>query len=54
MKRLAVIGLAIVLVTALISLPALAAGPAGMRLYVFTSGSLGGFAKGALQIGVQF
>ena len=35
------------------AVPALAAGPAGMRLYVFTSGSLGGFAKGALQIGGQ-
>ena len=37
----------------LASSPALAAGPAGMRLYVFTSGSLGGFPKGALQIGGQ-
>ncbi|HXJ82362.1 MAG TPA: N-acyl homoserine lactonase family protein [Candidatus Methylomirabilis sp.] len=34
-------------------LPALAQSPAGMQLYVFTSGSLGGFPKAALQIGGQ-
>ncbi len=33
--------------------PAVAESPAGMRLYVFTSGSLGGFAKAALQMGGQ-
>lgn len=53
MKRSILTSIAILLVTALIALPVLAAGPAGMRLYVFTSGSLGGFAKGALQIGGQ-
>jgi N-acyl homoserine lactone hydrolase len=30
-----------------------AAGPDGMKLYVFTSGSIGGFPKSALQIGGQ-
>lgn len=33
--------------------PAFAQSPSGMRLYVFSSGSLGGFPKGALQIGGQ-
>jgi glyoxylase-like metal-dependent hydrolase (beta-lactamase superfamily II) len=48
--------LSVVLALALIvavAAPASAQGPAGMRLYVFTSGSLGGFPKGALQIGGQ-
>src|SRR5215471_10471809 len=37
----------------LASLPAQAQSPAGMKLYVFTSGSLGGFPKAALQMGGQ-
>src|SRR4029450_3404388 len=53
MKRSGITAVAILLVTVLISQPSLAAGPAGMRLYVFTSGSLGGFPKAALQIGGQ-
>jgi N-acyl homoserine lactone hydrolase len=53
MKRSGITAVAILLVTVLVSQPSLAAGPAGMRLYVFTSGSLGGFPKAALQIGGQ-
>ena len=53
MKRSGITAVTILLVTTLISQSSLAAGPAGMRLYVFTSGSLGGFAKAALQIGGQ-
>jgi glyoxylase-like metal-dependent hydrolase (beta-lactamase superfamily II) len=53
MKRRATFLAFLVIVVTLISVPAFAASPAGMRLYVFTSGSLGGFPKGALQIGGQ-
>ncbi|MBI4638005.1 MAG: N-acyl homoserine lactonase family protein [Candidatus Rokubacteria bacterium] len=53
MKRSTVICGLVAIVLVLMSVPALAQGPAGMRLYVFTSGSLGGFPKGALQIGGQ-
>jgi len=53
MKRQALIGAGLVALLILASLPALAQSPAGMKLYVFTSGSLGGFPKGALQIGGQ-
>jgi len=37
----------------LMAISALAAGPAGMKLYVFTSGSLGGFPKSAMQVGAE-
>ncbi len=37
----------------LIGVLVLAAGPEGMKLYVFTSGSIGGFSKRAIQIGGQ-
>jgi N-acyl homoserine lactone hydrolase len=53
MKRALTIAATLVLILALTVPASLAAGPAGMRLYVFTSGSLGGFPKGALQIGGQ-
>jgi len=53
MKRQALIGAGLAALLLLASLPALAQSPAGMKLYVFTSGSLGGFPKGALQIGGQ-
>ena len=53
MKRSALLATALAVVLVLASSPAFAQAPAGSRLYVFTSGSLGGFAKGALQIGVQ-
>jgi len=55
MKRSAslhlVLALVFVMVTAVPAAQAQA--PAGTKLYVFTSGSLGGFPKGALQIGGQ-
>jgi N-acyl homoserine lactone hydrolase len=52
--RLRVIGGVVpTLLLCLLVMPALAQSPAGMRLYVFTSGSLGGFPKAALQIGGQ-
>ena len=51
MKRQALTGAVLAALLLLTSLPALAQSPAGMKLYVFTSGSLGGFPKGALQIG---
>lgn len=53
MKRPALLAVVIAVVLVLSSLPAFAQSPAGMRLYVFSSGSLGGFPKGALQIGGQ-
>ena len=51
MKRPAVLAVVLGLVLVLLSLPALAESPQGMKLYVFTSGSLGGFPKAALQMG---
>ena len=53
MKRQALTGAFLAALLLLSCLPALAQSPAGMKLYVFTSGSLGGFPKGALQIGGQ-
>jgi glyoxylase-like metal-dependent hydrolase (beta-lactamase superfamily II) len=53
MKRWAIVTVALLGVLALSVGSVLAQSPAGMRLYVFTSGSLGGFPKGALQIGGQ-
>jgi glyoxylase-like metal-dependent hydrolase (beta-lactamase superfamily II) len=53
MRKAAFASLVLVTLLALWLMPAAAAGPAGMRLYVFTSGSLGGFPKAALQIGGQ-
>jgi glyoxylase-like metal-dependent hydrolase (beta-lactamase superfamily II) len=53
MKRWAIVTVTLVGLLALTVGPVLAQSPAGMRLYVFTSGSLGGFPKGALQIGGQ-
>jgi glyoxylase-like metal-dependent hydrolase (beta-lactamase superfamily II) len=53
MKRSALLAVVLAAVLVLGTLPAFAQGPAGMRLYVFTSGSLGGFPKAALQIGGQ-
>lgn len=53
MRRSTMIGVSLALLLALTAMPAAAAGPAGMKLYVFTSGSLGGFPKAALQIGGQ-
>jgi glyoxylase-like metal-dependent hydrolase (beta-lactamase superfamily II) len=53
MRKAAFASLVLVTVLALWLMPATAAGPVGMRLYVFTSGSLGGFPKAALQIGGQ-
>jgi len=53
MKRAVILGSLLVGLLGLLALPARAAGPEGMRLYVFTSGSVGGFPKSALQIGAQ-
>jgi N-acyl homoserine lactone hydrolase len=53
MKRSALLATVLTIACMVASLPALAQSPAGMRLYVFSSGSLGGFPKGALQIGGQ-
>jgi len=53
MKRSALLATVLGILVLLTSIPAFAQSPAGMRLYVFTSGSLGGFPKGALQIGGQ-
>lgn len=53
MNRRMIAGVAVVGLLLLTALPAPAQSPAGMQLYVFTSGSLGGFAKAALQIGGQ-
>ncbi len=53
MKRSALLAAVLVAVLMTVALPVFAQSPAGMRLYVFTSGSLGGFPKGALQIGGQ-
>jgi N-acyl homoserine lactone hydrolase len=43
----------VLVVSALGVIPAFAGGPEGLRLYVFSSGPLGGFPKAALQIGGQ-
>src|SRR5512143_906469 len=51
-KRVGVGGVRTLLLCLLV-VPAVAQSPAGMRLYVFTSVSLGGFPKAALQIGGQ-
>jgi N-acyl homoserine lactone hydrolase len=53
MKRWAIGSLLLTLLLGLLTMTAFAQSPAGMRLYVFTSGSLGGFPKAALQIGGQ-
>jgi N-acyl homoserine lactone hydrolase len=54
MKRQVLVGAVVAALVLLIcSPPVPAAGPAGMKLYVFTSGSLGGFPKAALQMGGQ-
>lgn len=53
MRRSAMVLVAILTILAVGAGPALAQSPAGMKLYVFTSGSLGGFPKAALQIGGQ-
>jgi N-acyl homoserine lactone hydrolase len=53
MKRWAIGSLLLTLLLGLLTATAFAQSPAGMRLYVFTSGSLGGFPKAALQIGGQ-
>jgi glyoxylase-like metal-dependent hydrolase (beta-lactamase superfamily II) len=53
MKRWATVTVAILTLLTFAAGPVLAQSPAGMRLYVFTSGSLGGFPKAALQIGGQ-
>jgi N-acyl homoserine lactone hydrolase len=53
MKRFATVAIVLATLLVLGTLPVLAQSPAGMRLYVFTSGSLGGFSKGALQMGGQ-
>ena len=53
MQRAAVLGSILAGFLGLMAIAALAAGPEGMRLYVFTSGSVGGFPKSALQIGAQ-
>src|SRR5712692_51226 len=53
MKRWAIGSLLLTLLLGLLTTTAFAQSPAGMRLYVFTSGSLGGFPKAALQIGGQ-
>src|ERR1700694_3449659 len=53
MKRQVFLGGVLGVLLPVVSLPALAQSPAGMKLYVFTSGSLGGFPKAALQIGGQ-
>ncbi len=52
MKRSAFIVIALLTLTAFIA-PLASAQQQGMRLYVFSSGSLGGFPKAALQIGGQ-
>src|SRR5713101_7788640 len=53
MKRWAIGSLLLTLLLGLLTTTAFAQSPAGMRLYVFSSGSLGGFPKAALQIGGQ-
>jgi N-acyl homoserine lactone hydrolase len=53
MKRAVVLWSILAGFLGLLAIPVLAAGPEGMRLYVFTSGSIGGFPKSALQIGAQ-
>lgn len=53
MKRWTIGIVATVALATFLSAPVLGQSPAGMRLYVFTSGSLGGFPKAALQIGGQ-
>ena len=51
MKRWAIATLVVLSLVTLAMGPVLAQAPQGLRLYVFTSGSLGGFPKAALQIG---
>src|SRR6201988_1984885 len=53
MKRSAFVMIALLTVTAFLAPLASAQPPQGMRMYVFTSGSLGGFPKAALQMGGQ-
>jgi N-acyl homoserine lactone hydrolase len=54
MKRQVLVSAVLAALVVLVSSPPVpAAGPAGMKLYVFTSGSLGGFPKVALQMGGQ-
>ena len=53
MKRSALAAVTLLVLTSLVVGPVVAQQPQGMRLYVFTSGSLGGFPKAALQIGGQ-
>ena len=53
MKRAVVLWSILTGFLVLIAVPVLAAGPAGMKLYVFTSGSLGGFPKSAMQVGAE-
>jgi len=53
MKRRMSVAAVLAVFLAVASVPAQAQSPAGMQLYVFTSGSLGGFAKAALQMGGQ-
>jgi|GEM_PF-5644895 len=53
MQRTAVLTSMLVGMLALMVVPVLAAGPEGMKLYVFTSGSIRGFSKSAIQIGGQ-
>ena len=52
MKRSAFIVIALLILTALLA-PSASSQQPGIRLYVFSSGSLGGFPKAALQIGGQ-
>src|SRR5262249_6407800 len=53
MTRRVLTGVVLLAFLLLASLPAQPQSPSGMKLYVFTSGSLGGFPKAALQIGGQ-
>jgi N-acyl homoserine lactone hydrolase len=53
MRRSVTLVVALAVVLVFTTQPTFAQSPPGMRLYVFTSGSLGGFPKGALQIGGQ-
>ena len=53
MKRSAGIVIALLTISAFLAPSTFAQSPQSMRLYVFSSGSLGGFPKAALQIGGQ-
>jgi N-acyl homoserine lactone hydrolase len=53
MKRWAVSAIALLALAVFAAGPVIAQSPQDMRLYVFSSGSLGGFPKAALQIGGQ-